>query len=77
VIGRTFARQLTDCGYVPSDLPDSLDLLSGGIIDSMGILELIGAVEEAFGKPVDYEGLAVERLTVVGDFSRYVASQLA
>lgn len=65
--------QLAGVGLEKQALPDDLDLLSSGVIDSFGLLELIGAVEDRLGIEIDFEQLDAEQLTVVGPFCRYVA----
>ena len=60
-------------GVDPAAVGDDFDLLERGIIDSFGVLELIGDVEDHFGIEVDFEAMDPEELTIVGPFSRYVA----
>jgi acyl carrier protein len=69
--------RLKQRGVEPKDVSDDVDLLAEGIIDSMGILELIMAIEEHFGIKVDFEGLQPEQLTVIGSFSRYIEQKYA
>jgi acyl carrier protein len=71
------AEPLDALGMSPDEVPDDFDLLLGGAIDSLGLLELITAVEERFGIEIDFEGLGAEELTVLGPFSRYVESAAA
>ena len=52
---------------------DAFDFLRGGIIDSMGVLEMIAAMEEHFGITVDFEQMDTEEFAILGCFSRYVA----
>jgi acyl carrier protein len=68
------ADELAAAGVPPSSVDDGFDLHGRGIIDSFGVLELIGDVEEHFGIEVDFEAMDPEQLTVVGPFSRYVAA---
>lgn len=68
------AEPLEALGLSPDQVPDDFDLLLGGAIDSLGLLELITAVEERFGIEVDFEGLGADELTVLGPFCRYVES---
>ena len=56
----------------PADLTDDVDLFKQGVLDSMGIIEMISAVEQKFGLTVDFEGLDVNDLTIMGPFCRYV-----
>jgi acyl carrier protein len=53
-------------------IADDYDLLRQGIIDSLGILEMVGAVESEFGIELDLENLDAEDLTKIGPFCRYV-----
>jgi acyl carrier protein len=62
-------------GMRPEQVPDDFDLLTSGVIDSFGVLELIGDVENRFGLEIDFERLDPEGLTVIGTFSRYVAKE--
>jgi len=63
-------------GDVPADLPDDYDLLLSGTIDSIGLLELVTATSEHFGREIDFDGLDAEQMTVVGPFCRYVSEQM-
>jgi len=63
-------------GLAPADVPDSFDLLLEGVIDSFGIVEMIGALEERYGLEFDFDELAPDDLTRVGPLSSYVARKL-
>lgn len=62
-------------GLKSQDVPDDFDLLTEGVIDSLGIVTLITAVEQHFAIQIDFEELAPEQLTVIGPFCRYVAAK--
>ena len=62
-------------GLRMEDIPDNYDLLTEGVIDSMGILQLITDVESRLGTTVDFEDLDPESLTVIGPFCRHVAKK--
>ena len=66
---------LTAKGLRVEDIPDNYDLLTEGVIDSMGILQLITEVENRLGTTVDFEDLDPENLTVIGPFCRHVAKK--
>ena len=68
---------LTENGIDPATVGDDFDLLTSGVIDSFGILELIADVNEHFGIEIDFEELDPEGLTIVGQFSAYVARMAA
>jgi acyl carrier protein len=46
------------------------------VVDSFGIVELIGALEEQFGMEFDFDELPSDDLTRIGPLSSYVASKL-
>ncbi len=62
-------------GLKSQDVTDDFDLLTEGVIDSLGIVTLITAVEQHFAIQIDFEELAPEQLTVIGPFCRYVAAK--
>ena len=71
------AEPLADAGLAPAELTDDFDLLTSGLIDSLGVIELIVDVNERFGLDIDFEQLDPEGLTILGPFSRYVARMSA
>jgi acyl carrier protein len=56
-------------------LSEDCDLLLGGIIDSIGLLELIGAIQEFVGQEIDFDALEPEQMTIVGPLCKFVADQ--
>jgi acyl carrier protein/carbonic anhydrase/acetyltransferase-like protein (isoleucine patch superfamily) len=67
------AERLAERGLEPRDVPDDFDLLAEGVVDSFGMLELIGDIEQHFGLSIDFEEIEAVDLTSVGPFSRFVA----
>ena len=63
-------------GVATADVPSSFDLLLEGVIDSFGIVELIGALEGRYGLEFDFDELAPDDLTRIGPLSSYVAAKL-
>jgi acyl carrier protein len=63
-------------GVVPADVPASFDLLLEGVIDSFGVVELIGALEERYGLEFDFDELAPDDLTRIGPLASYVSQKL-
>jgi len=61
----------------PGELADDCDLLLSGMIDSLGLLDLMTAIQEHCQRDIDFEALDPEQLTVVGPLCRYVSEQLA
>jgi acyl carrier protein len=70
-----YSEPMEALGLTPADLPDDFDLLLNGVIDSLGILEMMIAIEEEFQITVDLASLDAEEITVLGPLSRYVAEQ--
>jgi acyl carrier protein len=56
-------------------IDDTFDFLQVGIIDSMGLLEMIAEMEEHFKVTVDFEQMDADEFTLLGPFSRYVAQR--
>jgi acyl carrier protein len=62
---------------VPPELSDDCDLLLSGYIDSLGLLELMTAIQDHFGREIDFDELDAEQMTIVGPLKRFVAEKLA
>ena len=58
-------------------MSDTESLLDAGLIDSTGILELVGYLEAAFGIRVADADIVPENLDSIGRIAEYVASKLA
>lgn len=56
----------------PSDLTDETSLLDRGIIDSTGVLELIGFLEETFGFKVEDAEMIPENLDGIARITAFV-----
>ena len=63
--------------FDPSQIDDDVNLLEAGVIDSFGVLELIGSLEEQFGLSLDLEDVDPRDLATVGPLSRIVARACA
>lgn len=53
-------------------VPDSLDLHASGVIDSFGVLELVGALEDQYGVLIDFDEVE-DNLLEIGALSAYIA----
>jgi acyl carrier protein len=73
----TFDGELRARALQSDDVPDDFDLLLEGVIDSLGMLELIGALEERFGVRIELEEMDPDHVTVVGPLSEYVADRVS
>lgn len=54
------------------EITDDFDLKDRGIIDSIGFLQLISAIEDHFGIEVDFGEMDTESLTVIGSICSYI-----
>jgi acyl carrier protein len=75
VILAHLAQSITELGLEPAELSDDFDLLTSGVIDSLGVVELIGAIEQQLGLVLDLSELDPENLTTLGPLSRYIEAQ--
>jgi acyl carrier protein len=57
----------------PSVLEDNASLLDRGIIDSTGVLEVIGFIEDTFGIKVEDTEMLPENLDSIDRIARFVA----
>jgi acyl carrier protein len=70
-----YAEQIRGLGRTPAEVPDHFDFLAEGIVDSFGIIEMVGAVEKEFGMELDMSGIEAEEMTILGPLTRYVVAQ--
>ena len=54
---------------------DSMSLLDGGIIDSVGVMELVAFLEQDFGLDVADEDLIPENLDSVSNLAAYIGRE--
>jgi acyl carrier protein len=78
-IAETFRSFITTNFYVadPAALSDDDSLLDAGIIDSTGVLDLIGFIEQQFGITVADEELVPENLDTVSRLVQFVERKRA
>ena len=72
-IARQCTNKLAERGLSPNALPDDFNLYSEGVIDSIGLLEIIDGIEEAFGLQIDLQGMDPDQITLIGPLSRFIA----
>lgn len=66
---------LTVCGVDLTAPPADLDLRACGAIDSLGFIELVTELEEAFDVELELEDMDPERLTMLEPLAAAVAAQ--
>ena len=71
LVGR-YKDMILNLGLDPVAIAPDFDFLERGIIDSLGVLEMITAIEQNFGITVDLEGLDAADLTVLGPLCDYI-----
>ena len=59
------------------ELTDNQALIGAGIVDSMGIMELIAFIDERFGVVVADEDITEANLGTLASITDYVASRVA
>jgi acyl carrier protein len=69
---RTFLAQAFFLGDDPSELPSSSSLIESGIIDSTGVLELVGYLEEQYGININDDELVPENLDSIDNIVAFV-----
>jgi len=56
-----------------TEIPDDFDFLLSGVIDSVGLLEMVSAIEDEFRIQLDLALLDAEDITKIGPLARYIA----
>ena len=78
VIDRTYAYLLENFLYMRSDIVvgESDSLLRRGIIDSLGVVELVQFLQDSFGITFDDDDLTEENLGSLASIARCVTRKL-
>ena len=71
-IASNLAGALRENHITADELTDGLDLMKKGIIDSIGLINLISAIEDHFQIMVDFEDMDADDFTVIGPLCRYI-----
>ncbi len=71
-IKRAMVNYLKESFMMPEDLDENASLLENGIIDSTGVIELVGFLEENFGIVVKDEEITPDNLDSVKKIVTYV-----
>jgi len=58
------------------ELTDDLDLIEGGIVDSMGIFRLVNFLHDRFGITVDPTEIVLDNFQSLRAMRRFIASKL-
>lgn len=68
-----YAGGIAAAGIDAAKVPADFDFLLQGVIDSFGVLEMVGLIENEFQIELDLTNLDAEQMTVLGPLSEYVA----
>jgi acyl carrier protein len=74
---RDFLAQNYPLGIGGSELGNDESLLEVGVIDSLGVLELIEFVESSYGLTIPDEDVLPDNLDSIANITRYVSGRLA
>jgi acyl carrier protein len=72
---RQFIQERFMIGMSFNGVLDADSLLEKGIIDSTGVLELVGFLEESFGMKIEDEELVPENLETVNNIVSFVTQK--
>jgi acyl carrier protein len=74
---RSFLADIFFLGDDPGSIPASKSLIEGGVIDSTGVLELIGFLEEQYAIQIDDDELLPENLDSIDNIVQFVTRKHA
>jgi acyl carrier protein len=74
---RTFLSEVFFLGDDPADLPASSSLIESGIIDSTGVMELVGFLEDHYSIRIQDAELAPENLDSIDSIVNFVGRKRA
>jgi acyl carrier protein len=69
---QTLHRELTGRLGIHSPLDDDTPLFSGGLLDSLSVLELVTLVEREIGQPIPPEEITLENFDTMNKISRFI-----
>jgi acyl carrier protein len=72
---RTYVATHYGGGMAAHELDPDADLLGGGIVDSVGVMELTGYLTEAFGVAVEDEDIVPDNFQSVRSMTRFVVDK--
>ncbi len=73
---RDFLRENFPLAGDLSSVPSDGSLIDLGVVDSTGVLELVGFIEARFGFAIPVDEIAPENLDTIDNITRYVRSRL-
>ena len=76
IIVECLERPLGELALDPCRLPADFDLMAGGLVDSLGFVELLSQLDARLGVELDFGDLEPGQLTRLDTLASHVASQL-
>ena len=67
-----YRGKFSDLHINVTTIPPDFDLLTHGIIDSMGFVDMMSAIEKRFHVSIDLEGLNAQQVTMLGPLCDYI-----
>lgn len=74
---QTFLVEELFDGETPDGLNTSTLLIEEGLLDSLGIFETVGWIEENYSVDIPPENVVIEHFRTIADIARLVASSVA
>ena len=62
---------------LPAPVDETTELIEGGAVDSLGVLEIVGFLSEQFGVEIADDDFAVEHFATVGTLADLVEAKRA
>jgi acyl carrier protein len=74
---RTYiVEELADEGFDPGELHDGTNLIEEDVLDSLGIMALVGYLEERFGISIDPAEVEIDNFETLSAITHLVTSKL-
>jgi acyl carrier protein len=73
---RAFLKENFPLAGDPSSVPPDVSLIDLGVVDSTGVLEIVGFIESRFGFEIPIEEIAPENLDTIDRITGYVHARL-
>jgi acyl carrier protein len=73
---RAFLQETFPLAGDPASVPTNGSLIELGVIDSTGVLEIVGFIESRFGFEIPIDEIAPEYLDTIDNITAYVGARL-
>jgi acyl carrier protein len=74
---RDFLKDNFPLAVDPASVPSGGSLIDLGVVDSTGVLEIVGFLESRFGFEIPVEEISPENLDTIDNITGYVQGKLA